>query len=121
MFSVSGLREFERVQGMVLPRAVVPTFIAGLVDPAVAAFCETELLNVLDKYPDFFRSSLLEGVRNMFVLVSRRADFRAFAIDKYADVERAADRLYRMFRSKSAMRAEFIARLIDQVHTHTVR
>lgn len=93
---------------MVLPRAVVPTFIAGLADPAVADACDLELRTVNEKYPDFFRAALLEGVRNMFLLVTRRAAFRAFDATAYADIERAAGRLYRMFRSRAVVRCDWL-------------
>jgi hypothetical protein len=43
-------------QGMVLPRSVVPTFIAGLCDTTVADLCFSELEDVYEKYPDFFRT-----------------------------------------------------------------
>jgi hypothetical protein len=98
---------------MVLPRAVVPTFIAGLgtsssqtpvcahfigyvmiflsgglsvvaVDSAVCELCLVELKNLHEKFPDFFRSSLLEGVRNMFLLVTKKGGFKvALSIHVY--------------------------------------
>lgn len=129
---------------MIMPRHIVSPLIAGLVDPAVADLCYSELQEIHEKFAQFFFrsgylrliilnlsscphscnlemnlfcliSGLVEGVRQMFMLHRVLPGFRPRDVSSYDNVAKAADRLYRLFRSNAKARNDFLQKIVDQI------
>jgi hypothetical protein len=102
-------------QGMVIPRFVVPTFLAGLVDPAVSEFCLERLNSIHERFPEFIRTGLLDGIAAMTKLCLSDPMFPVFDPHSagYARVKLAVERLYPLVKAKGSNRHDFLSKLVD--------
>jgi hypothetical protein len=57
----------------------------------------------------------MEGIRNMYFLSIRMPGFRVRDPESYQPVGVAVEKLYRIFRSRTVLRNEFLQKLVDQI------
>ena len=100
-------------QGMIIPRFVVPTFIANLVDTKLYDACVERLTAINERHPEFIRTCLLNGIVTMSVLSLREPGFQPWEGSSYDRVRRAMTFVLALLTAR-ASRAEFLTRVIDR-------